>query len=112
MPTSFESHVTIEPVEGDRFDLFSKLCTENGFKPAHLLMMKNRQWTEERSDRDQFCTGHSANYPALEERTLQLVEDLKSRGFKVWRYKIEHTLLDVRMQRLVTVTESKNANLS
>lgn len=107
MPKVFEAHVTIEPVEGERFDDFADICTRNSFKPAHLLMMKNRQWAEERSDRDQFCTGHATSFDELEERTLQLVADLKEGRFKVWRYKIEQTLLDVRMPRLVTIQESK-----
>jgi hypothetical protein len=30
---------------------------------------------------------------------MYLVQDLQRQGFEVWRYKIENTLLDVRLPR-------------
>ncbi len=102
---TYEAHVTIEPVEGDRFDLFEKIANHLQFKPAHLLMMKDRKATPQRSNLDSFCTGHDNNQDVLKTRTLTLVTLLKQNGFQVWRYKIEQTLLDVRTPPLVNIKQ-------
>jgi hypothetical protein len=98
---SFESHITIEPVFGERFDLFERCCAPYKFKPAELLMQKMREVTPARSNKDSFCTGHGKNYEELLGRTEQLVADLKECGFDVWRHKIEGIVLDVRTPPLV-----------
>lgn len=98
-PKSFEAHVTIEPVFGERFDQFNGLCAARGFKPAHLLMLKTRQDTPIRSNRDSFCTGHGKDYAEIQSRTLALVSDLRECGFQVWRHKIEGILLDQHYPR-------------
>lgn len=55
---SYEAHITIEPVFGQRFDEFESLCRSYGFRLAELLLMKSRQETPMRSNKDSFCTGH------------------------------------------------------
>ena len=102
-PTSYEAHVTIEPVFGDRFKFFERLCMEYSFRPAELLLQKQRLATPARSDKDSFCTGHGKEYKELETRLMELVERLKYHDFQVWRYKIEGILLDVRETRLVQI---------
>lgn len=97
---SFESHITIEPVFDERFDLFNQLCSAHNFKPAHLLMLKSRQDTAIRSNKDSFCTGHGKDYEEIYARTLRLVEDLRDCGFQVWRYKIEGIVIDQHFPRL------------
>lgn len=104
----YEAHITIEPVEGDKFDLFESLCSAYKFKPAHLVMMKLRQVTDTRSNRDSFCTGHSSDFEDLKFRTEQLVELLKRVGLKVWRYKVEQTLLDIRFPQLISESQILN----
>lgn len=95
----FEAHVTIEPVFGDRLDKFEMLAGIVGFKVAKLLMQKSRAETPDRSNKDSFCTGHSADYESLECKVLSLVEVLQECGFSVWRYKIEAIVLDVKLDR-------------
>lgn len=97
MTKLYESHITIEPVFDEQLELFSNISTKYNFKPAKLFMQKQRADTPERSSRDTFCTGHSDTYEDMEDRMLKLVESLIHNGFKVWRYKIEHILLDVRL---------------
>ena len=92
----FEAHITIEPVFVDRLDQFKALAQSYNFKVAHLLMVKDRKPTEQRSDRDSFCTGHFKDYYQALEQTRNLAVLLTHNGFKVWRYKIESVLLDVR----------------
>lgn len=101
--TSYESHITIEPVFGERFELFERLCADFRFKPAELLLMKQRDVTPQRSNKDSFCTGHSKTFEDLRDRTLGLVEVLKANGFDVWRHKIEGMLVDVRTPPLVRI---------
>jgi hypothetical protein len=105
----YESHITIEPVNGERLTEFERFSAMMGFKVAKLLMVKNGNGSEERSNRDSFCTGHSKDYWSLLARTEQLHDLLKEAGFKVWRYKIEGCLLDVKMERLYNIEGVKSA---
>jgi len=105
---SYEAHVTIEPVFGERFDLFEQCATVYKFRPAELLLMKQRESTPIRSNKDSFCTGHSKTYIDLLERTESLVADLKSNGFDVWRYKIEGIVLDVHTPPLIKIRPSQS----
>lgn len=105
MSKLFEAHITIEPVFGDKFNVFEKFAKSYGFKPAKLIMQKNREDTAERSDKDTFCTGHGNTYEALLEQTTGLVRSLKSEGFSVWRYKIEQILLDIKLKPTADVID-------
>ena len=98
-PKYFESHITIEPVFGERYDKFSEACKKYKFKAAELLLQKNREDTPERSSKDSFCTGHSKEYNYLYDRMIKLHDDLVGLGFAVWRYKIESILLDEKFAR-------------
>lgn len=92
----YEAHVTIEPVYEDRFQDYLKACGAHKFRPAKFFMQKRKADTQERSKDDAFCTGRGIAYAELRERTLRLVAGLTAAGFKVWRYKIESTLIDSR----------------
>lgn len=105
----YEAHITIEPVFDNNRDFAADIANQYNFKLAHLLMKKRSADTEERSDKDTFMTGHSKNLTDISERTKALVTHLKAEGFKVWRYKIEDTLVDSRTDdqwRLLDVTSS------
>lgn len=93
----FESHITIEPVFGERLERFKVIAAEYGFKAADLLMQKQRADTPTRSDKDTFCTGRGQNKKALELYMSALVKRLQGEGFQVWRYKIEAVLIDERI---------------
>lgn len=95
-PQYYECHITIEPVFGERLELFSELCVPFRFRPAKLFMQKERTETPERSSKDTFCTGHSREYFDIEMRMRSLLETLRLNSFKVFRYKIEAVLLDER----------------
>lgn len=100
---SYESHITIEPVFGERFDQFYNICSVYKFKPAELLLQKQRDITPERSNKDSFCTGHSKDFDDLKLKTECLVYDLKHAEFEVWRYKIEGIVLDHHFPRFVNI---------
>lgn len=104
-PLSFEAHITVEPVFGERFDAFSTACSLYGFRPAELLLRKQRSATPERSDKDSFCTGHDRDYAALHDRMERLVWYLQQCGFQIWRRKIEGILLDVRTPPLIKIAD-------
>lgn len=91
-----EAHITIEPVFDEKRVKLELLVQEFSFKLAHLLMQKEREATAERSNRDTFATGHSKSKCDIIMRTQACVEALQAAGFKVWRYKIEDTLIDSR----------------
>lgn len=93
----YESHITIEPLFGEDLENFASLCRTELFKPAKLLMQKDRASTATRSDKDTFCTGHSKNFGDIETRMRNLITKIQKNNFKVWRYKIEAILVDERL---------------
>jgi hypothetical protein len=95
----FECHVTVEPVYGRRLDELHDVALVFDFRTADLLMRKRLEDTPERSQFDTFLTARSTDYAALYKSMHHLLARLKSEGFQVWRFKIENTLLDVRMPR-------------
>lgn len=94
----YEAHVTIEPVldEVGR-NLVSFIALKYGFKLAELLMQKRSEDTPERSKYDTFVTGHGKSYNDIRDRLKNLVQELTYAGFEVWRYKIEDTIIDSRI---------------
>lgn len=94
----YESHITVEPVFEERLERFKELCAPYAFKPAKLLMKKRNIDTPVRSEYDTFCTGKNKNHDKLRDSMLLLVQSLTNDGFKVWRYKIEAILLDVKLK--------------
>lgn len=93
----FECHVTVEPVFDERLDLLKEIVKPYRFHVADLLMRKRMADAPERSQFDTFCTGRSTDYEDLREAMISLVNTLEKCGFEVWRFKIENTLLDVRL---------------
>ena len=57
-------------------------------------MRKRSEDSEVRSKNDTFMTGHGKIYSDISNRMSDCIQELKNNGFKVWRYKIEDTLLD------------------
>lgn len=90
----FEAHVTIDPVETSQdMWVLNGAARYFGFRVAELLYKKTRDVARV----DDFMTGRDKNYDHMYERTTELVTALKDLGFVVRRYKIENTLLDVRL---------------
>lgn len=104
----FESHITIEPVFGEQLEQIKEICKEFDFKVAELLMKKREDDTEERSKFDTFATGHGKDLDVIKYRTKTLAEKLISAGFKLWRYKIEDTLLDSRFEDTLNIMKDNN----
>jgi hypothetical protein len=98
----YECHVTIDPVFGERLDAFADLCRAEQFRPAKLLMQKQREATPTVSDKDTFATGHGREYADIAGRMNRLVEASNAAGFFVRRYKIEAVVFDQRCSRNVT----------
>jgi len=93
----YESHVTIEPIEDlEKLNMVKTVSGMFGFRVADLFMLKNRQETPERSNRDTFMTGHGKDLDDITDRTINLVRAIQQLGITVWRYKVEDTLFDSR----------------
>lgn len=86
----FEAHVTVEP--GKEAGLM-EICKPVAFRVAELYMKNNV-----RHDKDSFCTGRGKDYIDLYDRMMHVVQECLKAGITVWRYKIENTLLDVRIK--------------
>lgn len=94
----FECHITIEPVYDERLELATEIAKKHKFIIAELLMRKRKEDTESRSKNDTFMTGRHSNYEILEDRMKSCIYYLQLNGFKVWRYKIEDTIIDSKQQ--------------
>lgn len=92
----YEAHITVEPVFDEGLERFKLICKDYKFRVANLLMQRRPTDTEERSKNDSFCTGRGISYTDIRVRMLELVKRLEQEGFKIWRYKIEATLMDSR----------------
>lgn len=90
----YEAHITIEPIYGDDLLLAARLAENNRFKIADLLMKKERDATELRSDKDTFLSAKDEDVDVLISMTRKMLRDLWDAGFKVWRYKIEKAIID------------------
>ena len=108
----FESHVTIEPVFENRLDLFKTICQKHRFRVADLLMQKRKNDKPERSKHDSFCTSRSKLFYQIKQDTINLVLELKENGFDVWRYKIEDTMMDSKIDDEYGLLGNKNGNRS
>lgn len=95
----FECHITVDPVYDVQLECLQILAAGWRFKVADLLMRKRLEDTPERSQFDTFLTGRGNNFEDLYRRMIELVKVCEEQGFKVWRYKIENTLLDVRLPK-------------
>lgn len=95
-PFYYESHIAIDPVFDEKLEQFRMLCADHRFMVADFLMQKRKHDRPERSASDLFCTGRSKSFEDLQKRMFDLTHLLISNGFKVWRYKIEQTLVDSR----------------
>ena len=90
----FEAHVTIDPAEDPDDPRLRDLAKAQGFRVAELLMKKG---SGERSRLDDFMTTRGQQYDDVLARTMMLVSTLKEAGYTVRRYKVENTLMDVRL---------------
>ena len=93
-PIYYECHITLEPVEEKRLQIFNSICNHYLFKPATLLMQK----TLDKNKLDSFCTSKAADYVELEQRMYAALKQLKNNNFKIYRYKIEAIVLDERIK--------------
>lgn len=95
--STYECHVTIEPVLDEvQLDQLRAIAKQHRFRVAELLMVKRPNDTPERSKYDTFMTMNTDSRDDVFKYCKALVEHLKTTNFKVWRYKIEQTLVDTR----------------
>lgn len=88
----FEAHITIEPIEDSVLrKRVVELGNAHGFRLATFLMKK------EGPVPDDFFSARGPHYESLEEMVYSMVQYLGECGVTVKRYKIENTLLDVRL---------------
>jgi hypothetical protein len=89
-PLYFEAHVTIEPVEGDRWVRFVEIAKKVRFDVA--------TFTKDSTGADSMIgTGKGHDRDALRDRMLDMVTALFNEDFVVTRYKLESTILDSRI---------------
>lgn len=95
-PLYYECHITVDPVDHDRLEVFDNLAEGNQFRRARLLMEKSGGLAP--SDRDTFVSARDRSYPLLHDRMMQFLQALSWFGFKVRRYKIEAVIIDSKVK--------------
>ena len=93
----YEAHITIEPVFDDRLTLLKNIAEAYSYRVADLLMQKRVADTAQRSKFDTFMTTRDKDWDVIVTNTKNLVLELQERGYKVWRYKIEDTIVDSQL---------------
>lgn len=101
----YEAHVTIEPVFDEQREQLATIAQTHKFRLAELLMKKRSEDTEARSKHDTFMTGHGKDLVDITTRMEDLVHAARQAGYKVWRYKIEDTLMDSRVDDVLGILE-------
>lgn len=99
----YECHITIEPVEGERLELFEALSRKYKFKVANLLLQKSL----ERSKLDSFTTAKSKNFDTIYAAMMGLLSDLKENNFTLYRHKIEKVVIDSKINHTKFLEEMK-----
>lgn len=87
----YESHITIDPLKEEIKEEIEKIARSYKFKIANLLMDKGIP-----SQLDSFMTGIDKERSNLENRTIELLLNLKKYNINIRRYKIEAIILDSR----------------
>jgi hypothetical protein len=99
----FECHITIQPVFEEDYEIVRTIAAKHGFRIAELLMKKRKEDSAERSMYDTFITSHSRSLSDMKYRMLTCCKELQVHQFKVWRYKIEDTVLDSKKDDLYDI---------
>lgn len=94
-PLYYECHITVDPIDSDRLDVFDNLAQGNGFRRARLLMVKDG--VEQPANRDTFVSAKNVSYKPLHDSMMNYLEALGHFGFKVRRYKIEAVIIDSKV---------------
>lgn len=92
----YESHITIEPLFGVKLGEAAAIGRAYGYKMADLFFQKRVEDTLERSRMDSFMTGHSKEMRDIVDRQRSCVVALITSGVNVFRYKVEHVIIDSR----------------
>lgn len=99
----FECHITIVPIEIAYEEverpILNRVAHRWGFRPATFLLKKGNQAVP-----DDFLTTRGTDYQDVYNRMMSCVKELYRYDFTVVRYKIENTLLDVKLNRYVAHT--------
>lgn len=91
----YEAHITCEPMfDEHEHERFRQLCIEAHAKPAALFLRGRSRDTLQRSDIDSFATIRTTDLDMMYELLKACVRHLQNNGVKVWRYKVEKTLID------------------
>lgn len=104
----FECHITIEPLPMATIILLRKPVAYYHFRIADLYMAKREGDTEQRPKYDTFMTARDRNYIALRYNMTQCIRYLeREAGIKVWRYKIEDTICDSKLEDIYNLISNK-----
>lgn len=93
----FESHVTLDPCEGERLEALKRVAERHGFRVGDV-------------PDDSFCTARDESFGVISGVTAEFCRALTANGFVVRRYKIENTLVDSNVHDQFGLLPAVNAD--
>lgn len=99
----YECHITTDVIPPDKRELFDRLCKNAGFWAS--------DWKLADTSLKFFATSRGHDYTELKSRMCNLILDLKAFDFKVWRYKIEDTILDSKIEDIYNIVDLKSSEI-
>lgn len=96
----FECHITIDPIAYDKLNEIQKHLDKFSFRPSKLILRKpvsgthfhDQEWRD-----DMFITSRGTDYDDLRGRMYIIIAILQNHGIPARRYKIENTLIDIKV---------------
>lgn len=89
--TSYEVHINVPLCAGPGRVLLAEFARSNGFK------LSDMDGHEHGEKRETILTTHGQHYDAVVSKTQGMCRLLRTAGFDLIRYKIEHVLIDSRV---------------
>jgi len=87
----FEAHITIEPIPQEKVSALKALCKRYEFRLADFILLHGDK------EPKAFCTTRDRLWSTINKKVHEFKTTLGQEGYKVLRYKIENTLVDVRL---------------
>lgn len=94
----FETHITLDPVDGEALKKVQELCTKYNMRISTLILRREDGSPGEQHKDDIFISGRYLYYNEAVDKVQAMVVAVQHLNIKVRRYKIENTLKDIKFQ--------------
>lgn len=97
----FECHITIDPLSDAQLALLQPWMDKFKFRSSKLLLRNSNGSAGEEFKDDFFLTTRGTDYDDINTRMCSMLDAIQLCRIKQRRFKIENTLLDVKVTKIV-----------